>query len=336
MTGEMPKECHLCIKSNSARVYKDDLNRDFRHLMQEIFEKTQDDGSTTMEPKYLDFRFLTCNLSCLTCSSSFSSKWFQVMKEINPQNSETLPDSAFYRDEYKRVLKKYKWERVYYAGGEPLLVPRHLEDLDVLLALEKEDESFSIGLFYNTNLQQRTDFLSAWAEKINQFKNPNIYASIDSAGRYNELIRVGSNFQNTEKNLLMLKNMFAPHVAFKIDITITAVLLAEVNSFVEWILKHQFSLNAHMMIGGGIGRILRQENLKLTFREKVLSDWNKRFSSLNKQDQNLLSDLNHALTTHLLAPEFTEEEKRENILALEKAPFPEIVSEVKNLLVPLM
>ncbi|MBC7429458.1 MAG: hypothetical protein H7336_12645, partial [Bacteriovorax sp.] len=128
MSGELPEQCKLCKHSNSHEVYKDILNGEFSHTLDDIVEKTDEDGATTMEPLFLDYRFLACGLTCLTCNPFFSSKWVALAKQTGHHHIEKNDTIDFLNSEFKRVLSKYRWERVSFAGGEPLMQKDHLED----------------------------------------------------------------------------------------------------------------------------------------------------------------------------------------------------------------
>lgn len=340
MSGELPSECHLCAKSITTKVYKDELNEDFAHHLDEIRANTSPDGHTSIKPRYLDYRFPTCNLSCLTCNAGFSTRWQQVMRQIDPDFKMPTIDKEFLQGEYKRVLKNYEWERVYYAGGEPLLVPRHLDDLDVLFNQEqqqlKENPKFMLGLFYHTNLQESSEFLESWTLKLNRFRNPNISISLDGVGRFNELVRVGSSFAHTENNLRLLKEKLAPHVTVKLYVVITSVLALTLDQFVDWLLLYRFRVVATMMFGGTMGKIMRIENLRLDHRKKILSDWCRRFDQMQSKDQKILQDFDQLLRAELLAPEFSAEEKHNHLERLERTPFDDVKKELRQLLEPYM
>lgn len=340
MNGTLPEQCQICNKSLISHTAKDVLNSEMAHRIPEILEKTKEDGTTSVEPSFLDYRFITCNLICLTCNEFSSSRWRQAMPKIDPERPIPQVWTEWAQAEYKRVLKMYKWDRVYYAGGEPLMVPKHLEDLDYLAEqeklLQKENPNTKTCVYYSTNLQAKPEFIEAWAERLSRFTDAGVYVSVDGYGRFNDLVRVGADFKKTEKNIELLKSKLAPHVRVSLYTVITSIFMLGLDAFVEWMQKARIELNCTMMFDSGIGRILRIENLALAYREKELQRWRERYSKMAEDDQQLFKNLDKMLNTHLLSPEFTEQEKRHNLELLAKTPFDPIKTEVRDLLLPFM
>jgi len=88
-------------------------------------------------------------------------------------------------------------DKIYFAGGEPLIIPEHKHILDRLIELNKTD----VELNYNTNLStlsyKGTDFLEVWKK----FDSVCIGVSIDEIEDRAEYWRNGTNWK------VMLSNM---------------------------------------------------------------------------------------------------------------------------------
>ena len=89
-------------------------------------------------------------------------------------------------------------EIVYFAGGEPLIIPYHYEMLDYMI---KNDYAKNIELRYNTNLStlkyKSVDLLKNWSS----FKNITLSPSIDMIGEQGEYHRYGSKWNDIINNL---------------------------------------------------------------------------------------------------------------------------------------
>ena len=78
MAGETLKECAVC---NDKLLNTDVYRSYFNHLFSskyyaKIWESTDADGYTTMEPVSWDYRFSNlCNFKCRTCGDMLSSAW---------------------------------------------------------------------------------------------------------------------------------------------------------------------------------------------------------------------------------------------------------------------
>ena len=152
--GKEPEICRKCfdrerVTGESGRFYH---NRDFPQVLEKIPEITLEDGTcTTMELKYWDFRFSNlCNFKCRSCGPRYSSAWVPDAKKLGLTDQEkvwsidSVDDKTnfdFLKDQVDHV------ERIYFAGGEPLLMDEHWQILDMLA----DKKRFDVKLSYNTN-----------------------------------------------------------------------------------------------------------------------------------------------------------------------------------------
>jgi radical SAM protein with 4Fe4S-binding SPASM domain len=209
INGERPKICDTCwnkedVTGVSGRFYH---NRDFPDVIKKIPDITLEDGTCTeMDLKYWDFRFSNlCNFKCRSCGPRYSSAWVPDAKKLGYTdqekiwNIETVEDKTnvdFLEDQIDNV------QRIYFAGGEPLLMPEHWQILDKLV----EKKRFDVKLSYNTNASTLTygkknviDYWKQW--KLGKLE---VWPSIDEIGERAELIRSGTVWSKVESNLVEL------------------------------------------------------------------------------------------------------------------------------------
>ena len=207
INGEEPKICSKCfdrerVTGESGRIYK---NRDYPNVIDIIPEITRPDGTcTTMDLKYWDFRFSNlCNFKCRSCGPRYSSAWVpdaKKMKWIDEQdkvwNIESVNDSNNF-DFLEQQINVV--EKIYFAGGEPLLMPEHWQILQMLV----DNNRFDVILSYNTNASTWTygkkNVLDYWKQW--QFGKLEVWPSIDEIGDRAELIRAGTVWHKVEDNL---------------------------------------------------------------------------------------------------------------------------------------
>lgn len=213
INGEEPEICVKCfsrekVTGESGRIYH---NKEFHEVLDEIPKITLEDGTcTTMSLKYWDFRFSNlCNFKCRSCGPRYSSAWVPDAKKMNwpielekVTNIDSVDDKTnfnFLKDQIKEV------EKIYFAGGEPLLMPEHWQILDLLV----ENERFDVKISYNTNCSVLTygkknvlDYWSKW-----DFKKLEVWPSIDEIGDRAELIRSGTVWPKVEANLKELMTL---------------------------------------------------------------------------------------------------------------------------------
>ena len=207
--GKEPEVCRKCfdrekVTGESGRVYH---NRDFPEVLEKIPEITLEDGTcTTMELKYWDFRFSNlCNFKCRSCGPRYSSAWVPDAKKLGLTDQEkvwsidSVDDQTnfdFLKDQIDHV------KRIYFAGGEPLLMDEHWQILEMLT----EKKRFDVKISYNTNASVLTygkkNVLDYWRQW--NFGKLEIWPSIDEIGERAELIRSGTVWSKVESNLMEL------------------------------------------------------------------------------------------------------------------------------------
>jgi len=210
--GREPKICSKCfdrerVTGESARTYH---TRDFPDVINAIPDITDPDGTCkTMDLKYWDFRFSNlCNFKCRSCGPRYSSAWVPDAKKMGftdqekVWNIDAVNDNTNY-DFLETQIDNVK--RIYFAGGEPLLMPEHWQILDMLVAKER----FDVKLSYNTNCstleygkKNIVDYWSQW-----NFGKLEVWPSIDEIGARAELIRSGTIWPKVEANLLELSKL---------------------------------------------------------------------------------------------------------------------------------
>jgi hypothetical protein len=184
--------------------------------------------------EHMDVRFNTlCNLSCRSCSSAFSSSLYKedlafqnlvgkTMRAFKPSGTSLKVNSI------KPHLKNIK--RLYFAGGEPLMLPEHYEILQHLIDIGRTD----VRLSYNTNFSKlvsgKNDIIEYWK----QFDNIVIGASLDGSHEKGEYIRKGLVWGEVEKNIERLKKE-CPHIYFYASPTVSIMNAYNITEFHrEW------------------------------------------------------------------------------------------------------
>lgn len=211
INGEEPKICSKCfdrekVTGESGRFYQ---NREFPHVLEKIPDITLEDGTCTeMKLEYWDFRFSNlCNFKCRSCGPRYSSAWVpdaKLLGWISDQdkvwNIDGVDDKNnfdFLKDQVMHVKK------IYFAGGEPLLMDEHWKILEMLV----ENKRFDVKINYNTNCSTLTygkknvlDYWQHW-----EFPKLEVWPSIDELGKRAELIRSGTVWSKVESNLQAIK-----------------------------------------------------------------------------------------------------------------------------------
>lgn len=230
--------CRKCYmqEENGGHSMRTNMNKDFSHHIDRK-ELTNDDGSVDdVFMAYMDIRFSNiCNFKCRSCGPDFSSLWYEdalAQGRYSADNPKILRIKNNLDDLWRDMEE---WidtvERIYFAGGEPLIMDEHYKILEHLISIGKTD----IQISYNTNLSKLTykskDVIELWK----QFSNITVDASLDDSGERAELIRTGTTWNDIVANRKRILSE-APHVTFHISPTVSVLNVQHcLDFFDEWI-----------------------------------------------------------------------------------------------------
>ena len=215
-----------------------------------IVQKTKLDGSLDeVHLTYMDIRFSNiCNMRCRTCGPDLSSQWF-----------EEAVDSKFNRTPEQKILQIRKGntafmeqfdpylhtvEKIYWAGGEPLLMDEHWYIMNKLVEMGRTD----VRIFYNTNFSKLTYKQEDAVELWKKFEHVSIGASLDAGWEKGEYLRKGTVWADTLANRERLKQELPQH-DFNISCTVSIFNVLDVCDFyrklceIEFIEPKDFGVN---------------------------------------------------------------------------------------------
>jgi hypothetical protein len=245
MAGETLPECDVCNnKLLNTSVYRDYFWHLFRHKLPEVYESTDDTGSTTMQPVSWDYRFSNlCNFKCRTCGDMLSSAWESEQRQHNminwhnPKNNWMQPEirkqiSEFQdtqiESEFAEAVEQHRVEEVYWVGGEPLMYEQHWRYMKRIVEL---GDGGKVYARYNTNLS-RVDFrgVNLYRDILDHVRDWQICASIDGTGDVGEYIRTGLDYAQFRKNFEAGLKHQQHRRQMRLDFTLTLPGMFEVDA----------------------------------------------------------------------------------------------------------
>jgi radical SAM protein with 4Fe4S-binding SPASM domain len=221
LQGETVKECAQCyhkeyLKRDSLR---NSINRDFaRHVS--LLDSTAEDGSVQDTViRYWDIRYNNlCNFACRSCGPYASTSWYQIHNDLHP---DTKLSSAFLAagDRKDLIFDQIcenidHVEKIYFAGGEPLIIENFYRILELLDSKKRHD----VHLVYNTNLSRLTLGDRSIIDLWKKFSRVAVGASLDAMGQRGEYLRTGTKWADIEKNRRTIMQE-CPHVDFWVSAT---------------------------------------------------------------------------------------------------------------------
>jgi len=222
LNGYRPRACSYCWKKEDQGIKSGRDPFDISSLDKNSLNQTIENFS----PTYLDIRLNNiCNFKCRMCSEYFSSSIQKETATLFGKNANlgheqiTLETKTKSKrlDSVKKILPfvNKTVERIYFAGGEPLITEEHYKILDKLISINHTE----LAITYNTNLSMLAYKGNNVIDYWKLFSNIVVGASIDASDEVAEYVRHGTDWSKIVKNIHTIKNE-VPHVDLRITSTV--------------------------------------------------------------------------------------------------------------------
>jgi len=263
LKGEIPESCRKCFVEEergiiSKRQWETEVWQK-RLDIDSIVAQTDEQGNLPVNIPYFDLRLGNlCQLKCIMCSPHDSSSWIKDWKLQYPtyknqslkqdQSWDTSFDYTWYKkgsfiDSMKDQAKYIK--ELYFAGGEPLLIPEHYAILEFMV---EEGYAKDCCIRYNSNGLELPDKLfSLWSH----FKEVTFNFSIDAYGDKNDYIRYPSKWETVQNNIHKLDKCDA-NIYVNVAAAVQFFNVLYIDELAKWKLSQNFSKVNAMPFGGGL------------------------------------------------------------------------------------
>lgn len=231
----VPDACVVCDKKLlNTSVYKDYFSHLFGDLREEILDKTDADGYTTMRPISWDYRYSNvCNFRCRMCGDMLSSSW-EVEVVRHDMVNWNDPRNSWMQAKNRRAIRQFTHgtaipefmaaveaktvREIYWVGGEPLLYDEHWTAMRRIIELGYADQ---VKVRYNTNLSRCHDKHGTLWDLLDHFPHWEICASLDATGDTGEYIRTGLDFNAFIDNFREGQSRQRSSRSMRLDATVT-------------------------------------------------------------------------------------------------------------------
>ena len=245
MAGETLPECEVCNdKLLNTAVYRTYFDHLFGHKLQEVYNSTRPDGSTSMAPVSWDYRFSNlCNFKCRTCGDMLSSAWETEQKThamvnwADPKNNWMRKDirehitrfqDSEIEAEFSAAVEQHRVEEIYWVGGEPLMYEQHWRYMQRIIELGDGPRLYAR---YNTNLS-RTQYrgVDLFRNILAHVRDWQICASLDGTNQIGEYIRTGLDYGEFYNNFTQGLEYATHPRQMRVDFTLTLPGMFEVGA----------------------------------------------------------------------------------------------------------
>jgi len=245
MAGETLPECEVCdAKLLNVSVYRDYFWHLFQGRLEEIWDSTDQTGSTHMRPISWDYRFSNlCNFKCRTCGDMLSSSWETEQKQnhmvdlSNPKNNWMRNDiraeiTQFQENqieaEFSAAVEQHRVEEIYWVGGEPLMYEQHWRYMRRIIEL---GDGKNVYARYNTNLSRIAyGGIDLYRDILSNIRDWQICASLDGTGHTGEYVRTGLHYESFLENFRQGLKIATNPRQMRLDFTLTLPGMTEVDA----------------------------------------------------------------------------------------------------------
>lgn len=174
---------------------------------------------------------LLCNLTCISCSSRYSSAWSKDYKLFDPNapvvQLKKHPDSVWKHLDFSDL------EHVHFTGGEPLLNQDNLLILEHLASIGRLQH---VTLTYNTNgtVKVSERFIELWS----QAKWVRLHFSLDGVGSTFEYTRYPANWQQVQENIQWYRQVSGPCILIEVNAIVGIHNVFNLADFYQWWKQH--------------------------------------------------------------------------------------------------
>ena len=246
LEGKVPTSCTKCFEEESKGitskrqwetvVWQERINLDATLV------KMSSDGRMPLDIPYFDLRLGNlCQLKCIMCSPHDSSAWISEWKLQYPKYKTIELKQDQHWDDRNRDYTWYQKgsfldgmkgqaqhiKELYFAGGEPLLIPEHYSILEFMV---ESGNAKNCILRYNSNgLELPEKLFDLWKH----FKEVKFNFSIDAVGERNDYIRYPSKWPDVVANLKRLDDT-PSNITVNIACAVQLLNVLTVPDLVHW------------------------------------------------------------------------------------------------------
>ena len=284
MINDKPsKTCARCYEleeDSDAYTLRINMNTKFGNNHFDKVKNTKPDGShDDINFTYMDFRFSNlCNMSCRTCSPTFSTKWYDDYIKLFGEVDNEIAETKYIQLKNKTGFMEELWplldtvEEVYWAGGEPLITDAHWDIMNYWIETGRAQD---INILYTTNFSnlyyKKQCVLDLWKH----FKSVQVSASLDASHEHAAYIRKGTVWENIVNNRIQMQKE-TPEIEFDITPTVSMMNVWHLPDFHrEWV-ELGYIKPASMRINNLLDpRYFCMQVLPLDFKKEVTDKWMK-------------------------------------------------------------
>ena len=271
---EQESHGHQTLRQRSNGEYIMLENNEHGTAQFEAVKATHEDGTVDgVNMTYMDIRFSNiCNMRCRSCGPDLSSLWFNdaTDSQFNKTPTQAIHQIKKGSTDFLETFDPYldTVEKIYWAGGEPLIMDEHWYIMNKLVDMGRTKENTPMRIYYNTNFSKLTYKDNDAVELWKKFESVGIGASIDASGKRGEYLRKGTIWKDLVANRQRLHDE-APEIRdFHVSCTVSIFNALNITDFYRELVDTKFI----EIEGFAVNILLGQEFQRATVLPKHLRE----------------------------------------------------------------
>ena len=241
LDGEMLDECCYCYQAEEKNLisHRQIYNKEYKIIQLKHADKIVDylGYNQLPNPVYVEIQLTNlCNLKCIMCVEKDSSTLLTENKKLNiathDQREFEWNDHAI--EQIRELFNQSNINFINLRGGEPFMVPQIRE---ILLESVASGTAKNIKLHISTNC---TKFDEGWIDILSNFKQVRMMCSIDATDDLLEYIRFGSNWQQIQANIKLMRKI--KNVNIIVNAVLQNINILGISSLIDWCQKQKLFL----------------------------------------------------------------------------------------------
>lgn len=198
--------------------------------------------SQTMYPAFFHITLSNlCNLSCRMCFPEFSSQLKSNYNKLELINDNKLlidwtTDPVKWNNFLQLIENNPQILSLHFMGGEPLFHRKFHEFIDWCIDKQKTD-------FHLTFVTNATVYNEQLLEKLSKFKSVHIELSVENLHTSNDYIRLGSDFNDIQKNIELFVENKPDNVSIILRTVPQALSIEQYDTLIDFSIKHDISID---------------------------------------------------------------------------------------------
>lgn len=247
LSGTIVPGCKFCYpEKRTSPTLRENWVAHYRHQ-----DRSQYESPNNFRLRYADIRLRnTCNYGCIYCGPVLSSFIAKEQKQFPILKEEKISHTIEYFKNNASTL-----DRIYLAGGEPLLVKENETLLEELVRVNPRCQ-----IFINTNLSQIQN--NRIFELLKMFVDVRWMISAEDMEERYEYIRYKGSWDNFRENLLYLKEI-VPIDKIQFNMVYLSLNSKSIFKFLQWLKDNEFDT----------------EQIELAWVQPESTEWDPRYLS---------------------------------------------------------